>query len=253
MNVHTGTVLSVRGLSKRFGGLEVARSIDLDMQPGARMGLIGPNGAGKTTFVNLLTGALAADAGEVILAGHAIEREKATARVRRGLVRTHQINTLLRDMTVRENVALAIAERDGIAWRMLRYDAAWRRCLGEAGEQLRALGIADLGDRAVSAIAYGKQRLLEIAIALVMKPKVLLLDEPAAGVPSGETHAIHDALERLPANVAVLMIEHDMDLVFRFAQEIVVLVQGGVLTRGTPAEVGRDAKVKAVYLGRSAR
>jgi len=243
-------ILSVRGLSKSFGALAVARSIDLDLLPGARVGLIGPNGAGKTSFVNLLTGMLRADAGAIVLSGHDIVRTKPEQRVRLGLARTHQINTLLPDWTVRDNVAIAIAERDRAAWRTVRYTRVWRHCLEEAGAQLSTLGIAGLADRGVAALPYGQQRLLEIAIALALKPRVLLLDEPAAGVPLAEAHAIHDVLESLPPEIAILMIEHDMDLVFRFAREIVVLVHGQVLTRGTPGEIAADPEVRAVYLGR---
>jgi branched-chain amino acid transport system ATP-binding protein len=245
------TALHVRGLCKNFGALAVAQSIDLDLAPGARMGLIGPNGAGKTTLINLLTGMLSPDAGSIELNGEAIGGMKPEDRVRRGLARTHQINTLLNEMTVRDNVAVAIAERERIAWRMFRYGAQWRACLDEADERLREIGIAEVADRRVSELPYGQQRMLEIAIALALKPRVLLLDEPAAGVPSTESHIIHDVLERLPVDIAILIIEHDMDVVFRFAREITVLVQGRILTRGEPAMIAADPEVRAVYLGRS--
>ncbi|MCC6949410.1 MAG: ABC transporter ATP-binding protein [Bradyrhizobiaceae bacterium] len=243
--------LSVSGLSKNFGALAVAQSIDLDLVPGARMGLIGPNGAGKTTFVNLLTGMLRPDAGSISLGGEPIDRLKPEDRVRRGLARTHQINTLLNETSVCENVAIAIAERDRIAWRTLRFGPQWRACLDEAQDRLRQIGIAEVADRRVSELPYGQQRLLEIAIALALKPRVLLLDEPAAGVPSAESHVIHDVLEQLPADIAILIIEHDMDVVFRFAREITVLVQGRILTRGEPAVIAANPEVRAVYLGRS--
>jgi branched-chain amino acid transport system ATP-binding protein len=248
----SAVALSVRGLNKRFGGLVVAQSIDLDLMPGARVGLIGPNGAGKTTFVNLLTGFLTPDAGAISLEGTSIERMKPEDRVRRGLARTHQINTLLSENSVRDNVAIAIAEREGFAWRMMRYAAQWRQCLDEAQTRLAEMGIDAVADRRVSELPYGQQRLLEIAIALALEPRVLLLDEPAAGVPAAETHVIHDALDRMPADIAMLIIEHDMDVVFRFAKEIVVLVRGRVLTRGTPAEISRNPEVRAVYLGKTA-
>ncbi|MFT8245091.1 ABC transporter ATP-binding protein [Roseomonas sp. BN140053] len=245
-------VLQVRGLSKRFGALAVARAVDLDLAPGARLGLIGPNGAGKTTLINLLTGTLRADAGTVRLDGEEIGGLAPESRVHRGLVRTHQLNTLLPENTVADNVAVAIAERDRLAWRMFRYGAAWRRCCEEAQSWLAAVGLAGAGAQAVSRLPYGQQRLLEIAIALALRPRVLLLDEPAAGVPSGEAHAIHAITEQLPADIAVVMIEHDMDLVFRFAREITVLVAGAVLTSGPPAAIAADPEVRAVYLGRQA-
>ena len=244
--------LAVRGLAKRFGPLAVTQDVDLDLQPGARLGLIGPNGAGKTTFVNLLTGALKPDAGIIHLGGQPIERLPAEARVRRGLVRTHQINALLAEETARDTVALAIGERERIGWRMLRYGAGWRRCLEEAGDRLAAVGLADVGGRRTCELPYGRQRLLEIGIALALRPRVLLLDEPAAGVPSHEAHAIHEMIDGLPADVAVLMIEHDMELLFRFAREIVVLVAGRVLTQGSPEAIAADPRVRAAYLGRSA-
>ncbi len=244
--------LAVRGLCKSFGALPVAQDIDIDLAHGARVGLIGPNGAGKTTLVNLLTGTLTADAGSIALDGKVIDGLTPEARVRRGLARTHQINTLLNETAVRDNVAIAIAERDGIAWRFLRFTRRWRACRDEAQSRLDQLGIGHAAERAVAELPYGEQRLLEIAIALALRPSVLLLDEPAAGVPSLEAHVIHDALDRLSADIAVLMIEHDMDLVFRFAREIVVLAQGRVLTRGAPADIAADPRVRAVYLGRSA-
>jgi branched-chain amino acid transport system ATP-binding protein len=246
------SILSVRGLCKAFGGLAVAQDFDLDLPLGARVGLIGPNGAGKTTIVNLLTGVLTPDAGTILIAGAPIGGLKPEARVHRGLARTHQINALLLETNVRENVAIAVAERERVAWRMLRYGVQWRACLEEADAHLSHLGLADDAERKVAELPYGKQRLLEIAIAMALRPRVLLLDEPAAGVPSAEAHIIHDALDLLPADVAILMIEHDMDLVFRFVREIVVLVQGRVLTRGKPADIAADPRVRAVYLGRSA-
>lgn len=251
MSAVANSALQVRGLCKNFGALAVAQSIDLDLAPGARMGLIGPNGAGKTTFVNLLTGMLSPDAGSIQLNGEAIDRMKPEDRVRRGLARTHQINTLLNEMNVRDNVAIAVAERDKIAWRTLRFRPQWRACLDEADERLREIGIAEVADRRVSELPYGRQRLLEIAIALALRPRVLLLDEPAAGVPSAESHVIHDVLDRLPKDIAILIIEHDMDVVFRFAKEITVLVQGRILTQGAPAQIAANPEVRAVYLGRS--
>jgi branched-chain amino acid transport system ATP-binding protein len=244
-------ILAVRGLCKNFGALAVAQSIDLDLHRGARVGLIGPNGAGKTTFVNLLTGVLKPDSGSIQLAGEAVDGLPPDRRVRRGLARTHQINTLLVEETARDNVAIAIAERENYAWRMFRFGKQWKQCCDEAVERLADVGIADVADRRVSQLPYGQQRLLEIAIALALKPSVLLLDEPAAGVPAAEARVIHDVLERLPRDIAILIIEHDMDVVFRFAKEIVVLVRGAILTRGTPAEIGRNADVRAVYLGKA--
>ncbi len=253
MSVATGEkpVLSVRSLCKNFGALAVTQSVSLDLYPGARLGLIGPNGAGKTTLVNLLTGMLAPNSGDISLNGESINGIRPEQRVKKGLVRTHQINTLLMEHTMRDNVAIAVAERRGFAWRTLRYGPQWRACLEEAHTYLSGLGVAAAGDRRVSELPYGQQRLLEIAIALSLKPKVLLLDEPGAGIPSTDSHIIDEALEKLPAEIAILLIEHDMDLVFRFARDITVMVQGAVLISGTPAEIAKNPEVRAVYLGRS--
>jgi len=247
----TGPALSVRGLAKRFGALVVAQEIDLDLAPGARVALIGPNGAGKTTFVNLLTGFLQPDDGRIELSGESLQGMRPEQRVRRGLVRTHQINQLLADNTARDNLAIAIAERDRHAWRLFRFGRQWGRCREEAQQRLEEMETAAAADRRVSELPYGEQRLLEIAIALSLRPRVLLLDEPAAGIPSHETEVIHQVLERLPADIAILIIEHDMGVVFRFAREIVVLAQGRVLARGSPAAISADPRVRAVYLGKS--
>jgi branched-chain amino acid transport system ATP-binding protein len=243
--------LSVQGLSRTFGAITVAQSIDIDLRAGARVGLIGPNGAGKTTLVNLLTGFLRPDAGIIKIAGEAIEGMSPERRVRRGLVRTHQINTLLTEFCVRDNVAIAIAEREGYAWRAFRFSRQWRACRSEAEERIEDMGIGDIGNRLVREVPYGQQRLLEIAIALSLKPRVLLLDEPAAGVPAAEAHVIHRALDRLPEEMAILIIEHDMDLVFRFAKEIIVLVRGNVLIRAAPSEIANNTEVREIYLGRT--
>jgi ABC-type branched-subunit amino acid transport system ATPase component len=242
-------VLETRGLCKSFGALTVAERIDFRLEAGVRHALIGPNGAGKTTFVNLLTGRLAPSAGQVLLGGEDITRLSQAARVKRGLGRTFQINTLFREMTVLDNVALGVAERHGVAGRLWRPARAHERVREEAQALLATFGLEDAAPQRVVDLPYGKQRLVEIAIALGLEPKVLLLDEPAAGVPSLESERILHALDRLPRDIAILIIEHDMDLVFRFAQRITVLVQGEVLCEGTPREIADDPRVRQVYLG----
>jgi ABC-type branched-subunit amino acid transport system ATPase component len=223
--------------------------VDLRLEAGVRHALIGPNGAGKTTLVNMITGRLAPSAGQIFLGGEDVTRLSQAARVRRGLGRTFQINALFRDMSVLDNVALGIAERDGVGGRLWRPASAHVRVCAEALELLAMFGLTDDADRRVLDLPYGKQRLVEIAIALGLRPTVLLLDEPAAGVPSLESHRILESLEQLPASIAILIIEHDMDLVFRFAQRITVLVQGEVLCEGAPAEIADDPRVRRVYLG----
>ncbi|OGA24854.1 MAG: branched-chain amino acid ABC transporter ATP-binding protein [Betaproteobacteria bacterium RIFCSPLOWO2_02_FULL_67_26] len=242
-------VLETRKLCKSFGALTVAESIDFRLEAGARHALIGPNGAGKTTLVNMLTGRLAPSSGRILLGGEDITGLRQAARVKRGIGRTFQINTLFRDLTVLDNVALGIAERSGIAARLWRPASSFHAIHDESMALLATLGLADDAASRVFDLPYGKQRLVEIAIALGLKPTVLLLDEPAAGVPSVETGRILEVLDGLPPEIAILIIEHDMDLVFRFARRITVMVQGEVLVEGTPEEIAGDRRVQQVYLG----
>jgi branched-chain amino acid transport system ATP-binding protein len=242
-------VLETRKLCKSFGALTVAQNIDFRLAAGDRHALIGPNGAGKTTFVNMLMGVLAPTSGAILLGGEDVTRAPQSRRVRGGLGRTFQINTLFRNLPVLDNVALAVAERSGLALRMWRPASSYQVIKDEAMALLATLGLADDATARVADLPYGKQRLVEIAIALGLKPKVLLLDEPAAGVPSDESSRILKNLENLPSEIAILIIEHDMDIVFRFAKRITVLVQGEVLVEGAPDEIARDKRVHDVYLG----
>jgi ABC-type branched-subunit amino acid transport system ATPase component len=240
--------LETQGLAKRFGGIVASSDVSFRLERGARHALIGPNGAGKTTFVNLLTGVLPPSAGRVLLDGEDVTRLRPEARVRRGLVRTFQINQLFADLTPLETLSLAVSERLG-------QGARWRRPLGgdalarDVDEVAERFGLADVLDVRTDTLPYGKQRLLEIAVAFACAPRVLLLDEPAAGVPAAERKDILDAIAALPADVSVMLVEHDMDLVFSFAQRISVLVDGALLTEGTPDEIAADPRVRAVYLG----
>jgi branched-chain amino acid transport system ATP-binding protein len=245
-------VLETRGLYKAFGALIVAQEINFSLKAGARHAIIGPNGAGKTTFVNLITGVLRPDRGQVLLAGQDITALAQAARVKRGIARTFQINRLFAGLSVLENLYLAVSERMGVAGSALRPAGARPDVIAEATRMLERLKLGDDARTTISELPYGRQRLVEIAIALALQPKVLLLDEPAAGVPSAESHILLDAIASLPADVAVLIIEHDMDVVFRFADSITVLVNGGVLTTGTPDEIADNAEVRAVYLGEAA-
>ena len=241
--------LETCGLQKSFGALVVANAVDFRLERGARHALIGPNGAGKTTFVELVTGALRPNAGQIRLDGADVTQMAQAARVKRGLVRTFQITALFSRLSVLENVALAVCEREGIAGDLFRPAGHHRAAIEEAHALLETLRLEDEALRPVKTIAYGRQRLVEIAVALALSPKVLLLDEPAAGVPSSESGTIIDAIERLPSDIALLIIEHDMDLVFRLAQRITVLVQGSILVEGPPAAIAADPEVRRVYLG----
>ncbi len=242
-------VFEVTNLKKSFGGLAVTNDVSIAMQPGDRVALIGPNGAGKTTFVNLVTGNLAPDSGEVRLGGETVTKVDAAGRVKRGLVRSFQVTRLFQEMTPAEHVALAILQRDGKTGRMFGNFLSMPGVMDEVAGMLQTLGLTGLMHRKVSEIAYGQQRLLEIAVAMALKPKVLLLDEPAAGVPQSDTGRIEQALADLPADLAVLMIEHDMDLVFRFARRVIVLAAGAIIFDGSPADVTKDARVREAYLG----
>ena len=244
--------LETIGLCKRFGGIVATDDVSLRLEQGARHALIGPNGAGKTTFVNLLTGVLEPSAGRILLDGEDITRLKPHARVRRGLARTFQINQLFPELTPLETLALAVSERHGGGgdwWRRLGAESG---LLGEVVEIARRFGLADALDTRTATLPYGKQRLLEIAVAFACRPRVLLLDEPAAGVPEAERHELLATVAALPQDVTVLLIEHDMDLVFSFAQRISVLVGGALLVEGTAEEVAADPRVRAVYLGEAA-
>jgi len=249
----SGPALETRGLHKSFGALTVASEIDFRLERGARHALIGPNGAGKTSFVNLVTGALRASGGTIHLDGADITDLAQAARVKRGLVRTFQINALFRRLCVLENVTLAVAEREGIGGVLLRPAGRYRAIIEEAYGLLETLGLADQALQPVNALAYGRQRLVEIAVALGLAPQVLLLDEPAAGIPSGESGIVVSVIEQLPADIALLIIEHDMDLVFRLARTITVMVQGRILIEGPPDAIAADARVREVYLGERER
>jgi branched-chain amino acid transport system ATP-binding protein len=244
--------LETQKLCKSFGALTVAENIDFRLEPGARHALIGPNGAGKTTFVNMLTGALAPTSGRILMGDQEITKRNQAARVRLGVGRTFQITTLFRQLPVLDNVALGVAERQGVARRMWKPASRHDEIKDECMQLLSTLGIADDAATPAEDLPYGKQRLVEIAVALGLRPKVLLLDEPAAGVPSHDSGRILDVLAALPGDIAILIIEHDMDLVFRFARAITVLVQGQVLVEGPPEEIARDKRVRDVYLGEGA-
>ena len=245
----SAALLETRGLCKSFGALEVARELNFRLERGARHALIGPNGAGKTTFVNLLTGVLAPSRGSVLLEGVDVTALPQAKRVKRGIARTFQINQLFRGLTVQENVCIAVSERLGVGGAMLRPAGVRKDVIAEAARLIDMLKLGEEAGRRVGELPYGRQRLVEIAIALGLDPRVLLLDEPAAGIPSAESHILLDAIATLPRDIAVLIIEHDMDLVFRFAERITVLVSGAIFAEGAPAEIAANREVRAVYLG----
>jgi branched-chain amino acid transport system ATP-binding protein len=241
--------LSTRGLDKSFGSLVVAKNIEIDLPRGARYALIGPNGAGKTTLINLITGMLRPDQGRIFLEADEVTALRPEERVKRGLVRTFQINTLFPHLSALEAVTLAVCERRGYAGTWWQKLPAYPDAIEEAYAILLSLRLGASCYRPTRELAYGQQRLLEIALALATNPKVLLLDEPAAGVPQGESAELFSVIADLSQDIAVLFIEHDMNVVFRFARRIIVMVGGRILLEGTPAEIAADARVREVYLG----
>ena len=245
------SVLETAGLEKHFGGIAAVNGVSLTIEKGARHALIGPNGAGKTTVINLLTGVLRPSAGRILLEGRDITALEAHKRVRLGLTRTFQINQLFLDLTPLETVGLAISERMGTGTQWWRLVGSKSVVMEEIVEILGRFHLTDVMFERTGNLPYGKQRLLEIALAIACRPQVLLLDEPAAGVPDAERHEILATVAALPADVTVLLIEHDMDIVFSFADRISVLVNGALFIEGAPDEVARDPCVKAVYLGES--
>ena len=244
-------VLRTERLTRRFGTLAAVSDVSLALPRGARHALIGPNGAGKTTLIDLLTGALAPTSGDVFLGDERITALAQHRRVKRGLTRTFQVNTLFPGLTVLESVVLGILEREGRAGEWRRPVASHRDDAIEAMDLLAQLRLADDANTRTASLPYGRQRLVEIALALACRPRILLLDEPAAGIPAAESAEVLGAVAALPPSVTVLFIEHDMDLVFRFAGRITVLAAGRILAEGAPEEISRDPRVREVYLGRA--
>ena len=246
-------VLEVRGLSKRFGSLEVTRNVSLRLEEGERCALIGPNGAGKTTLIDLIAGRVKPSAGEIWIGGRAVTAMSEAARVKAGVGRTFQITRLFRRLSIEENLALAVAERLGVAGHLRPNRGVRARVDARVAGILELLRLEHEPRRPVEVLPYGVQRMVELGLALALEPKILLLDEPAAGVPRADVGIIFAAIEKLPPAMAVLLIEHDIDVVFRFARRVAVLVSGEILVEGTPRQISEDAKVRALYLGDAGR
>ena len=241
--------LDVQGLSKQFGSLHVTRDVGFSLEAGARCALIGPNGAGKTTFINLVSGRLQPTRGTIRISGRDVTRLSEAERVKAGIGRTFQITSVFRRLTVEENFALAVAEHRGVAG-LLRPNRGVRHAIdARVAAIVSVLRLGEAARSAVEVLPYGVQRMVELGVALALEPKVLLLDEPAAGVPRADVGIVFDAIERLPASMAVLLIEHDIDVVFRFAARVAVMVAGAILVHGTPKEIAGHADVRALYLG----
>jgi len=242
--------LTVSHISRRFGGLVVSDDVTISLPAGARTALIGPNGAGKTTLINIISGALTPDTGSISVDGKDVTGFSQPERVEAGIARTFQINRLFKDLTAADNVRVAVIQQQHKAFQLWQRRAVEDELDRRVHDVMSKLRLTHRADTVVSKLAYGEQRLLEIAMALALEPRVLLLDEPAAGVPKGESNVIIEVVQGLPKDLAVLLIDHDMDLVFRFASYIYVLASGAVVTGGTPAEIAADEKVKEIYFGR---
>lgn len=241
--------LELTGISKNFGSIPVSRDISFSLTEGARYALIGPNGAGKTTLVNIICGLVRPTKGAVRLGGLDVTSYSVERRVTAGLVRTFQITSLFLNLTVAENVVLALCARHGIDSRLYDNLRSQSTLIDEAHEVLERLHILHLAKLPIADLAYGQRRLVELAVAVSLRPKILLLDEPAAGLPAADRRVLLDLLLELPKTISILLVEHDMSLVFRFVDRIAVLVEGALLTEGTPAEIRENPDVKKVYLG----
>ena len=248
-DINPDIVLSAQGLIKRFGGITATNNVTLNLRRGARHALIGPNGAGKTTLINLLTGVLEPSEGCIVLEGADVTQLAPHERVKRGMVRTFQINQLFDTLTPLETLALTVSQQRGLGGRWWQALGTNKKVIERCEQLLEQFHLTQVMNQKTNVLAYGKRRLLEIAIALACEPRVLLLDEPVAGVPAGEREELLQTVAALPADVSVLLIEHDMDLVFSFANRMTVLVNGTVLTEGDPVQIANDPQVKAVYLG----
>jgi branched-chain amino acid transport system ATP-binding protein len=242
-------VLELKGLSKSFGGLQATHNVTLSVMPGDRKAIIGPNGAGKTTLFNLITGIYPVTSGQVLLFGQDVTTWPSHRRTALGMARTFQVTHLFPKLTVLDNVLLAIEGVRPMKFVMWRFLSTYREVYDKAHQLLEQAGFLDRKDLQVRNLSHGEQRQLEIVLGLASDPKILLLDEPAAGLSSGESAEMAQFLGRLDPNLAILLIEHDMDVVFDVASQISVLHFGEVLETGTPQQIHDSARVQEIYLG----
>jgi branched-chain amino acid transport system ATP-binding protein len=243
------TALKVDALCKSFGGLRVTADVELAVDPGERRLIIGPNGAGKTTLFNLITGELAPDSGSILLFDHDITRIASRRRAHLGMARTYQIITLFPRDTIVRNVCLALLGLSPLRWNPLAAFDRQRQLFARAHAALARVGLAHIADRPLSQTSYGEQRRVEIAMALAQNPKLLLLDEPFAGLSIDERRDVSKLLSAIPREVTVVMIEHDIDTALELADRITLLHFGEVIVEGTRAEVVADPRTKEIYLG----
>jgi branched-chain amino acid transport system ATP-binding protein len=244
-------LLEVRRLSRRFAAVDALKDVDFSVDAGEVHALIGPNGAGKTTFIHHVSGALQPDSGSVHFAGRDVTRQSMHQRVAAGMARSYQITNIFRGLSALDNVALAIQGRPdaGSSFRFWRPVRKERRLFEEARAFLEQLGLSEQATTTAGQLSHGEQRALELAMALATKPQLLLLDEPMAGTGPEESARMVELIEHLARHVTILLVEHDMDAVFRLADRISVLVNGQLICTGTPEEVRTDAGVRRAYLG----
>ena len=241
--------LQVDGLKKTFGGLPATNNVSLQVAPGERRLIIGPNGAGKTTLFNLITGDLRADAGAIRLFGEDVSRLRADQRAHRGLARTYQIITLFPKDSLEHNIVLSLLGLSNARWDAFQPLAARTRLRDEARRVLEKVGLEQRASRPIREVPYGEKRRVEIAMALAQQPRLLLLDEPLAGLSREERAAVKELISRIPRDVTIVMIEHDMDTALDLAERVTVLHYGSIIVDGTRGEVVADPKTREVYLG----
>jgi branched-chain amino acid transport system ATP-binding protein len=242
-------VLRVDGLSKNFGGLQVFHGLSFTVEAGDKLALIGPNGAGKTTLLNILGGQLPATTGRVHLLGKEITRLAPRHRLHLGLSRSFQLNNLFFNLTLMENILLALEGAERSHFQMLHPIDAQTELVATAQELLESMGLWEKRFDPITTLSYGDQRRMDFALAMVSKPKLLLLDEPSAGLTIAESVALADTMRQLPKDTALFFCAHDMDLVFNLADQIMVLGSGQIIARGAPHEIQANPKVKEIYLG----
>jgi branched-chain amino acid transport system ATP-binding protein len=242
-------MLELSGVSKRFGGVVATDSVTMQVEQGEVHALIGPNGAGKTTLIGQISGAMDVDSGEIRFLGHDITRAKQHQRVRAGLARSYQITSLFKRFSVRDNLALAVQARSGSSFSFWRPVVQETALFDEARDVAQQVGLAERLDAPAGKLAHGEQRCLEVGLALATRPRLVLLDEPMAGMGPEDSQRIIELINRIRAHVTVLLVEHDMDAVFRLADRITVLVNGRVISTGAPADIRADPEVVRAYLG----
>lgn len=244
-------ILTITGIGKSFGGLQILRDISLSVSKGERIGIIGPNGAGKTTFFNLLTGDLVPTHGEILYRGNNITKQPNYKRARNGIVRTFQKNNLLNELSVLDNLLLVLQKKHGLdrVWYKFRGKKEYPDLYLKAQEFLHTWRLVDQQHKIVKSLSYGEQRQIEILLGVATEPFILLLDEPTAGMSQSETDYIVDLLAQLPEDLTLMIVEHDLDVVFSLADRMVVLYDGEVLVEGDPYKVRNDKRVNEIYIG----